>query len=354
MKRGGFTLIELLVVIAIIGILVALLLPSVQAAREAARRMSCQNNIKQIGLAAHLYEGTRKEFPPGLKTYQEKSPSGRVLNWYGNPVFAYLLPFIEQQAIYDRWDWDETMAAATKNTRDPANVRLKSKEAVTAQSVPTFLCPSDLTENGRPIELDYARKGYATGWFGQTSYIANGGSHSTYFRDAEMQSDGMFFMTGEDSQPEDYQENLRDYEKPAKFSSVLDGTSYTLLFGERFHYDPIFDQKLHNHPTQFSRYPIRHWSAWGWTGGGNGTTHLFGSTRTPINYQVPDYVDPDYFQVNLRMSAFGSAHSGGANFVFTDGSVQFLTESINMALFRAMGTKNGSEPLEESGGLQAL
>ncbi len=348
MKRRGFTLVELLVVIAIIGVLVGLLLPSVQAAREAARRMSCQNNIKQIGLASHLYESTRKTFPPGLTTYQAKTPSGSITNWYGNPVFAYLLPFIEQQALYDLWDWDETMLAATKNTRAPGDIRTKSKAAASAQLVPTFLCPSDLTDNGEAVELDYAVKGYATGWFGRTSYIANGGSHSTYFRDADMDDDGMFFMTGEDSKPEDYQLNLRDNQRPAKFSSVLDGTSNTLLFGERFHYDPIFDQKLHFHPTKFSRYPISHWSAWGWTGGGNGTTHLFGSTRVPINYMTPDYVVPDYFQVNLRMSAFGSAHPGGSNFVFTDGSVQFLSQSINMAVFRALGTKDGREPLEDN------
>jgi prepilin-type processing-associated H-X9-DG protein len=294
-----------------------------------------------------LYENTRKHFPPGLTTFQAKTPSGTVTNWYGNPVHAYLLPYLEQQAIYDMWDWSETMLAATKNTRHPANIYEISKDSASAKLVPTFLCPSNVTQDGEPIQLDYAVKGYATGWFGQTSYVANGGSYSTYFRDPDMDHDGMFFMTGEDSQPEDYQEKLRDREPPAKFSSVIDGTSYTLLFGERFHYDPVFDRKLWQHSTQFSRYPIRNWSAWSWTGGGNGTTHLFASTRSPINYMTPEHEVPSYTAVNLRMSAFGSAHPGGANFVFTDGSVQFLTDSINMAVFRALGTKQGREPLEE-------
>ena len=153
-------------------------------------------------------------------------------------------------------------------------------------------------------------------------------------------------MTGEDSQPETYQRFLRDKEVPAKFAAVFDGTSQTLLFGERFHYDPEFDAKLHDHPTRFSRYPISSWSAWGWTGGGNGTTHVFGSTRVPINYMTPPDAPASYASVNFRMSAFGSAHPGGANFTFTDGSVNFISENINMALYRALSTKKGREPID--------
>lgn len=350
-SNRGFTLVELLVVIAVIGVLVGLLLPAVQAARETARRMSCQNNIKQIGLAVHLFENQYKHLPPGLKTYTAKGASGNVTNWYGNPVFAYLLPFVEQQNVYERWDWSETMLAATRNTRERSNDRAAlsrhSLEAVSASSIPTFLCPSDLTGNGEPVELDYVERGYCTGFFGRTSYVANGGSHSTYFRDPDMAADGTFFMTGEDSQPEDYQDKLRDFEQPARFASIVDGTSHTLLFGERWHYDPVFDRKLHFHPQKFSRYPIASWGVWSWTGGGNGTTHLSCSTRVPINYETPEEAPSDYFHVNLRMSAFGSAHPGGANFVFSDGHVEFLSESINMAVFRAMGTRAGREPLNK-------
>jgi len=335
------------VVIAVIGILVGLLLPAVQAAREAARRMSCQNNIKQIGLAAHLFENQHKHLPPGLTTFKQKKPNGDVINWYGNPVFAYLLPFVGQPNIYERWDWSETMEAAIRNTRDPANIYQRSPKAVSAALIPTFLCPSDLTGNGEPVELDYVERGYCTGFFGRTSYVGNGGSHSTYFRDPDMEADGTFFMTGEDSQPEDYQDNLRDFERPAKFAAIIDGTSQTLLFGERWHYDPIFNAKLHLHPTRYSRYPIESWGVWSWTGGGNGTTHLFCSTRVPINYETPEEAPADYFHVNLRMSAYGSGHQGGANFVFSDGHVEFINESINMAVFRAMGTKAGREPLNK-------
>ncbi|MEO1527087.1 MAG: DUF1559 domain-containing protein [Planctomycetota bacterium] len=346
MKRNGFTLIELLVVIAIIGIMVGLLLPAVQSAREAARRMQCQNNLKQLALATHNFESTYKEFPPGLTTFQFRpNPSGSVVNWYGNTMFAYLLPFVEEPGIYERWDWSDTFAASQKNTSDPAQPGLRNRNAPSASMVRTFLCPSDLTNNGEPILLDYNRRGYARGYFGQTSYIGNGGTHSTYFRDVDMQADGVFFMTGEDSQPESYQNFLRDDEVPTKFSAVLDGTTQTIAFGERFHYDPVFNSKLYSHPTRFSRYPIENWSAWGWTGGGNGTTHIFGSTRVPINYMTPEDAPTNYSSVNLRMSAFGSGHPGGANFAFTDGSVTFISEQINMALFRALSTKRGREPV---------
>tara|TARA_R110002049_G_scaffold185580_3_gene353831 strand:+ start:69306 stop:70361 length:1056 start_codon:yes stop_codon:yes gene_type:complete len=349
MKRHAFTLIELLVVIAIIGILVGLLLPGVQAAREAARRMSCQNNMKQLALGVHNFESTYKEFPPGLKTFKSDRPS----DWYGQPLFAYMLPFIEQSGLYEMWNWDETYQAARENTRDPANVRIESAESASAQLIPTYRCPSDLLEDG-PIQLDYRRAGYCTGFFGTTSYIGNGGTHSTYFRDREMDNDGVFFMTGSDSCPEDYQNisatppgNLRPNEVPTRFSAILDGTSQTLLFGERFHNDPIFDTKLHEHPTEFSRYTMYQWGAWGWTGGGNGTTHLLGSARVPINYSTPENVVPSYAAVNERMSAYGSGHTGGANFAFCDGSVRFLQQEINFAVFQALATKAGRENFDQ-------
>jgi prepilin-type N-terminal cleavage/methylation domain-containing protein len=347
-KRRGFTIVELLVVIAIIGILIALLLPAVQAAREAARRMQCQNNLKQIALATHNFESSMKRFPDGLTTKRFVRPgSSRTSDWFGETVFAFLLPQLEQQAIYELWDWEGTYQAAIANTRDPGNVRLANKNAATAQVVPTYLCPSDLIAEP-VIELDFRLAGYPTGFFGMSSYIANGGTYSTYFRDPLMQNDGMFYMTGEDSKPEAFQQNLRTDEVPATFSDVLDGTSNTLLFGERFHYDPVFDRKLHDHPTKFSRYPISRWGTWGWTGGGNGTTHVFGSSRVPINYSTPESAPVSYSSVNLRMSAFGSAHTGGSSFAFADGSIHFLSDSINFALFQALSTRRGGEMLDLS------
>lgn len=354
MKRNAFTLVELLVVIAIIGILVGLLLPAVQNARAAARRMSCQNNIKQLALAAHNFESTYKHFPPGLTCKQNNSPR----DWYGETVFAHLLPFMEQQGAFEKWNWDGDYAAARNNSRIPNPRRpsqmIVSDQAATAQVIPAYLCPSDLIQQP-VIELDFVLAGYPIGFFAMTSYLANGGTHSTYFRDASMQANGTFFMTDEESCPESFQDrsinpngNLIPNEVETRFSDIFDGTSNTLLFGERFHDDPIFDRKLHDHPTKFSRYPIWKWGTWSWTGGGNGTTHVFGSTRVPINFTTPESAPASYASVNDRMSAFGSGHSGGANFALADGSVRFLSDSINMELFQSLSTKRGRETLEFS------
>ncbi|PQO38016.1 DUF1559 domain-containing protein [Blastopirellula marina] len=344
MRKHGFTLVELLVVIAIIGILIALLLPAVQAAREAARRMSCQNNIRQLGLAVHLFESTNKKLPPGLTTFVNNQPK----DWYGNTLFPYLLPYMEQSAIHEMWDWSETYDAAIRNTREPGDPRTRSKNAASAQVVPTFLCPSDLIEE-RVVELDYYVTGYASGWFAMSSYIANGGTHSTYFRDEDMQDNGVFYMTGEDSQPESFQRFLHDGATPTRFADVTDGTSQTLLLGERYHFDPVFDKQLYESSSKYSRYPIAKWGVWGWTGGGNGTTHVFGSTRVPPNYTTPANVPPSYVAVNLRMSAYGSGHPGGANFAMTDGSIRFLSETINMVVYQSMSTKAGGEISNEGG-----
>ena len=337
-RKAGFTLVELLVVIAIIAILVALLLPAVNSAREAARRIQCVNNIRQLALACHNYESANREFPPGLTTYGPNTNEGRS-DWIGNTMFAFMLPFLEEGALADLWNYGTTQNDARSNTKD-ANGSFTAG-APSATVIGPFLCASDvLPEN--PALLNWPSPGYARGWHGITSYVGNSGTYSTYFRDPAMSSNGAFFMTGEDSQPEDWQEFLEPNQKPLKTKKVRDGLSKTLFFGERYHFDPIFDQRLHEEGS-FSRYPIARWGAWGWTGGGNGTTHVFACTRVSINYTTPANEPSAYLGVNLRMSAFGSGHSGGANFVFMDGSTRFLAEDMEIITLQALSTRGGSE-----------
>jgi prepilin-type N-terminal cleavage/methylation domain-containing protein/prepilin-type processing-associated H-X9-DG protein len=328
MKRSGFTLIELLVVIAIIGILISLLLPAVQKVREAANRMACSNNLKQLGLAAHNYHDANQSFPPGLKT--------NPYPYYGSTVFAYLLSYLEQDPLAKKWDY-ETAAGAIQDTRD-ANGNA-TKDAPSATRLKILVCPSDaVTEN--PVELTYQATGYSTGWFGVTSYLGNCGTYSTYFQDPGVKADGIFYQAGPGSFPQPGQ-------SPCRIADVTDGMSSTLMFGERYHYDPNFDRLLAPPASDRSRYPIRKWAAWGWTGGGNGTTHVLGCSRVRINYMTPANAPVEFNSVNLRMSAFGSGHTQGANFAFADGSVKFINERIPDITLRNLSTRSGGEVVNE-------
>jgi prepilin-type processing-associated H-X9-DG protein len=195
---------------------------------------------------------------------------------------------------------------------------------------------------GGPAEYDYANIGYPQGFFGITSYLGNGGTHSTYFREAEMENNGAFYMTGPGSKPGSWLVNLVENARPATFASFRDGQSYTFLFGERYHGDTNFDTIL-NGSGWAARYPLAKYGAWGWFGGGNGTAHVLGSTEVPLNYVTPAGVAPSYDLVDERLSAFGSGHVTGANFAFADGSVRFVGEAIDLVTYQALSTRQESE-----------
>jgi len=167
----GFTLVELLVVIAIIAVLVGLLLPAVQSAREAARRSACQNNIRQLGLAALAYHDSRNEFPPG---YTQERING---SFQGHSVFYFLLQHIEGGALFDSMS---------------STVPLDNRSAVPGQRagtpVATFVCPSDDFPEGNPHQFS------STEHYGVTTYRANAGSRPFFATSAT--NDGMFMATG--------------------------------------------------------------------------------------------------------------------------------------------------------------
>jgi prepilin-type N-terminal cleavage/methylation domain-containing protein/prepilin-type processing-associated H-X9-DG protein len=317
-KRRGFTLVELLVVIAIIGILVGMLFPAIQAVREAARRSSCSNNIRQLALASMNYESAHKKLPPGFTQDRLPKPGGGT-DFQGHSVFYFLLPYMEQQNLYD-----------TMNRSMPlANVSSTENGGLAATVVPSFLCPSDLLPS---TAVPYPSTGTPSQWYGGTSYRANGGERPYFPGNVNRTTDGVFSTVGTSGITGAIVCRIRD---------IVDGTSNTIFFGEFYHYDPNFDTFTAGGWNSGST--ILGWSRWypagGWIGAGN----LFGGSIAPINYKTPwekgapgapgsqsawyDYQD-------LRLTSYGSGHAGGANFSFGDGSTRFVSDSVSLNILR--------------------
>jgi prepilin-type N-terminal cleavage/methylation domain-containing protein/prepilin-type processing-associated H-X9-DG protein len=335
-ERRGFTLVELLVVIAIIGILVALLLPAIQAAREAARRTSCTNNIKQLGLAIHNYMSAKKDVLPG--GYFQESKNGA---FQGESFFVYLMPYMENQVIYDRWD---------KVNRANNSLTETSPAAVV---IPAMICPSD-----NPAEkVCYFQAAVTTanmafpGYYSVTSYAGNHGTMSYYPTGAGCgpitTDDGMFNIWAAPGSTAGVcytrpapQACFRP-DKGVALKTVTDGTSKTLLFGERYNEDEVFNAKYIGQ----SGLLIHQWALWGWTGGFKGTGHVTrsGGYTQAINRQSATCTLSATCCQDERLRTWGSGHPGGANFVMADASTQFITDSVNPTTLAAISTRNGSE-----------
>ena len=298
--RTGFTLVELLVVIAIIGILVGLLLPAVQAAREAARRMQCSNNLKQLSLSLHNYESANKRFPCGFSDNFNTVVVGRDGGW---AWASGVLPYIEQSALYATLDTRFAPYGTVGTVSDAAGMNNRA----TATVLSAFRCPSDISP---PTAAINSGSPGGTPTIAVTSYCGVIGPHDGQLCDTSANP----VRTGNRNT------GLLAVNANRKFGDISDGTSNVFAIGE-VSYRPL-DANSNGSIRQFVLGSVLTGGNVNCANSGSGTNgaHLHvRSTRKKLN---GPYVG------GSKHLAFHSYHTGGANFAMCDGSVQFVSENI--------------------------
>lgn len=321
-RRRGFTLVELLVVIAIIGVLVSLLLPAVQAAREAARRMACQNNMKQIALALHNHESTFKQYPPAGKGYA-MCPAGANASTeiYNSNGLVNLLNYIEQQSIYDQFKIKEAHAilgsAASRNTTgtivgDPI---ANGNAALSSTVISTFLCPSDSNAH--------------TGWLiGQhygpdagTKGMAGAGTNYDFIT-----SDSDFSICN-NWKTAGVRRRMFGENSTTRAGDITDGLSNTFAIGET---------TLRHVNGRGNAWAYRGWVMIGIDPGtSNPGINLWHLPAVHPTWQSPPY-KPVRGHTRTWWAAAASLHPGGCGFAMADGSVTFVAETVDSVLLERL------------------
>jgi prepilin-type N-terminal cleavage/methylation domain-containing protein/prepilin-type processing-associated H-X9-DG protein len=291
MERKAFTLVELLVVIAIIGILVALLLPAVQAAREAARRMQCSNNLKQLGLAVHNYHDSYKVFPPQMLNISTNND--RRWGWG-----SVILPFVEQSALHDLIRPNGGQQIPVASTQYNGALLLQNRVAV-------YVCPSDGNLITNQFHPSVNASNNPNNWYAKSNYVCN--------------QQVMRYRAGFAGEC-------------FRMSDITDGTTNTLLIGER---------RLNvNRPNRFPGGII-----WGTAQGTGDSANVFHAAHPMNTRSNNNDFDADGNDTQRYRFAVSSQHPGGAQFAMTDGSVRFVSQTIPLnpaATARALAnTGNG-------------
>lgn len=317
--RAGFTLIELLVVIAIIAVLIALLLPAVQQAREAARRTHCKNNVKQLGLALHNFHDSYGHFPAGAQANVYKTPQIDTTMIAGTSWLVFILPYIDQANLYAKYDF--TLAFNT--LPNPTNVG--------ANIIPGFYCPSgpapkvyldpntNMTTNPSTHYYGIMGPGGAT----NPTVITYNGVNYSYTVGSPV-SNGSYATDGILGQYQDATGSVTTGYF-GSFASITDGSSNTLMVAER-------SRNLPSGQTNDYRSWIRGQS------GGSGATK---NVTNPINSTFYNGCN------NFNDISFGSEHTGGCHFLLGDGSVRFLSQNIDMNLYRALSSRKHGEVVSD-------
>jgi prepilin-type N-terminal cleavage/methylation domain-containing protein/prepilin-type processing-associated H-X9-DG protein len=354
--RAGFTLIELLVVVAIIGVLIALLLPAVQKVREAANRVSCSNNLKQLGLALHNYESANRRFPAAWKLLEQPDP-GVPQNYtlpsptttatpnpaiVGPSVFALILPYLEQDNVYKQID-------TTKSFFNPTN--MPPNNSAYSAPIKTFLCPSAPGDNTVDYSAELAQSfsnfgvilNYPPGLtFGRTDYAP----------DAGMSADipGININAGSSI-------IVQPPARPVRITDIKDGTSNTIMVIEDAGRPAWYGSRGIVPPNGFT--PV----VGTYTGGDNGPCPQGGGAwADPLNYIATNGADPsgsgiaaggnfDSIPAAPWSCASGCSndseifafHAGGSNMLFGDGSVRFVINGLTMNQMQALLSRAGGE-----------